>query len=59
MSKKQIFDMINANDEDHSLSEREVYQVNEGNNLVIHDEKEAGQVDQKSRNSHKDDFLNV
>jgi len=25
MSKKQIFDMINANDDDHCLSEREVY----------------------------------
>ena len=45
MSKKQIFDMINANDEDHSLSEREVYKVDKGNNLMIRDEKEAGQVD--------------
>jgi len=25
MTKKQIFDMINANDEDHSLSDREAY----------------------------------
>ena len=37
--------MINAEEDEQCLSARDVYQVDEGKNLMIRDEKEPGPVD--------------
>ena len=57
MTKKQIFDKINAEAENDCMSENEDFQRdNDANNIVIREEKDPGE---RSRNLDQDNFLNV
>ena len=62
MNRKEIFDMINA-EADEISPEGELFNVQDSTKLIINQEEahtDRNQVDYyKSRNSYKDDFLNV